>query len=223
MTEDTTIVSNCAPIPDFNSVRNFDEIKDKFVRSARAIMLEYDLVRDEHRWQITALELYLFHPNIWPDDSTDKKDAQLESGKWYARTDRFATQWRIDITAGTIAGKIHAGLLIGAIGNRDGSGNAVKTILHGESRLGDWNFSSKESPESRFVKERIHGRPIHNAPPYLRLEKRSQRSEGIVWIGKRKGLVRKSWLEDRFKNAPLRIAVYPSCADWTSSKLMTPI
>src|SRR5262249_39224622 len=154
-----------------------EEIRLRFIQSARSILLDHDLVRAEHRWQITALELYLFHPEVWPDDSTDSDDVQLERGRWYVYTDRFATQWRIDITAGsksgtTKAANIHASLLIAAIGKDDGSGIALNTILHGGSGKRNWNYSSPLSPERNLIRDTIHNCSVYSTPPNLRLERR---------------------------------------------------
>jgi hypothetical protein len=132
-------------IPDFSDLSNADdpikEIKGRFYKSAEKIMLGYDLVcRGQCPPQITALELYLFHPELWPDDSTDKdkEGVQLERGRWYVKTRGFRSQWRIDITAGIKAKGIYAGMLIAAVGKEDGCGNALYSIIHGTERKHEW-------------------------------------------------------------------------------------
>ena len=80
--------STMSVLPNFEGILGFEDIKSRFIQSARLIMLEHDLVRAEHRWQITALELYLFHPEVWPDDSTDL----LLIVRNYLRSGRLA--WR---------------------------------------------------------------------------------------------------------------------------------
>jgi hypothetical protein len=57
-----------AILPDFgrleyseNPDENFKVIQTEFIRSARSILLDYELAYEEHRWPITALELYFYH------------------------------------------------------------------------------------------------------------------------------------------------------------------
>jgi hypothetical protein len=61
-----------ATIPDFEHVRDFADIQTRFLKAARSIFFGHDLVYDhsDYRWQISALELYLYHPEVWPDPTT---------------------------------------------------------------------------------------------------------------------------------------------------------
>lgn len=87
-----------AILPDFgrleyseNLDENFKIIQAEFIRSARSILLGHELVYKEHRWPITALELYFYHPTFWPDETTHyyrfKQKQQLENGTWYVHRD----------------------------------------------------------------------------------------------------------------------------------------
>jgi hypothetical protein len=85
-----------AVLPDFgrleysvNPNENFQAIQSEFVRCARSILLHYELAYKEHRWPITAIELYFYHKTFWPDTTSHffqtafKQKQQLERGKWY--------------------------------------------------------------------------------------------------------------------------------------------
>lgn len=202
-------------IPNFVGISNFKDIQCRFIKSARSIMLEYDLVRSEHHWQITALELYLYEKNIWPDDTTHgikfKTNEQLESGNWYVHRSGKLARKRlgIDITAGSKYPEIHAGLLIGAIGNTDGSGRAVKSILGASS----WKYSDTEM---EFLKNIIHGKPIICDAPSLRLELRSAPEKSQLWLGPRKNLPRST--SDQFRNCCLRVATWQTSKDMMQLK-----
>jgi hypothetical protein len=88
-------------IPNFVGISDFKDIQCRFIKSARSIMLEYDLVRSEHHWQITALELYLYEKIVWPDDTTHgikfKTNEQLESGNWYVHRSGKLARKRLGI------------------------------------------------------------------------------------------------------------------------------
>lgn len=133
-----------AILPDFgrleyseNPYKNLQVIQTEFIRSARSILLDYELVYEKHRWPITALELYFYHSKFWPDETTHfyrfKQKQQLERGTWYVHhggKGRAPGRLGIDITAGCKNKEIAAGLLISAIGKRRASsGTAFKTII----------------------------------------------------------------------------------------------
>jgi hypothetical protein len=183
MIENVASASIVGLIPNFAIVQSFDDIQNRFIESGRSILLEHDLVRESDRWQITALELYLFHPELWPDDSTDrdKEGIQLQSGRWYVRKAGLRTQWRIDITAGIRAKTIYAGMLIAAVGKEDGSGNALNTIFHGDRRPRDWDYYADEE-----IIRKIHNSCVYEESSCLRLEKRPAPRLGNIFIGKRK-------------------------------------
>ena len=68
-------------VTNFLEVAGEDEIRERFI-GAGSLLLEYDLLCESRRLQITALGLYLFHPELWPDESTDRdrEGVQLEDG-----------------------------------------------------------------------------------------------------------------------------------------------
>jgi hypothetical protein len=205
-------------IPEFADDTTIEAIRARFINAARSIMLEYKLVRADYCWDVTALELYLYRSGIWPDESTHgfrfSTSEQLERGTWYLHRDGKLAPKRlgIDITAGSRDPEIHAGFLIAAIGENDGSGHAVKAVLRGHSNNGNWNYSEEEK---KLLTEDIHKRSIHAAHPNLRLVRRSVAREVSLWIGPRKNLGPK--ISERYKAACLRIAT------WQTSKVMKPL
>lgn len=220
MTECSSVI-----IPDFSNIdasTKEEEIKRRFYESAKDIMLCYDLIHGTNCSQITALELYLFHPQLWPDNSTDcdKQGVQLELGRWYIRRVGWSTQWRIDITAGVKTQSIYAGLLIAAVGNEDGSGNALNAILYGNERHPNgkrkWGYADKGE-----ILRSIHNSDIFSESSYLRLKRRVTPRLGTFLVGKRKNPPRS---KPHFVEAALRIAVDPPCGKWKSSNelQMTP-
>jgi len=75
------IAANDDVIPDFEGSADFADIQSRFIKAARVIMFDYDLVLDhlgERCMRITALELYL-HCKNWLDPNTDKHCEQLSS------------------------------------------------------------------------------------------------------------------------------------------------
>lgn len=202
---------------DYSDVRSAEEVKERFVLDARSLLLGYHLERGQHRWQITALELYLFHPVLWRDDSTHGKRFeschQLRSGTWYVHKEGGLPPRRlgIDITAGSPP-HIHCGLLIAAIGEWDGSGRAVKSIIRGRPDNGDWDYTSEEM---KLLKHGIHGSNVLDGP--LRLVPTASPRPDRLFHGPRKGL--RASLDNRFRSAFLRIA----SRNWSSSPGMVPL
>jgi hypothetical protein len=199
-------------VPDFRDVKTPEDVKERFYKSAKIIMQEYDLKRGDWCWQITALELYLFHREIWPDPTThgDKFKGvreQLKSGTWYVHRDGKLPPKRlgIDITAGDSDSELHAGLLVAAIGDLDGSGRAVRTIVRGDPHIGSWSYATEE----KTLVDNIHMTDIFSDAPNLRLERRSQPRSGNLWVGARKFDARlKSKTPDLYVSYPLRIATW---------------
>ena len=75
--------------PDFGGIQyskdylqNFEPIQMEFIASARSILLGHNLVYGEHCWQIKALELYLYHPDFWPDETTHFFNSKQRSSNW---------------------------------------------------------------------------------------------------------------------------------------------
>jgi hypothetical protein len=207
-----------AVIPEFADDLTIEAIRARFINAARSIMLEHKLVRADYCWDITALELYLYRSDIWPDESTHGfrfgTREQLERGTWYLHRDGKLPPKRlgIDITAGSHDPEIHVGFLIAAIGEKDGSGRAVKTVLRGHSDNGDWDYSDREK---KLLSNDIHKRNIRAGQPNLRLVRRSVAKEGSLWIGPRKNLG--PTISERYRTACLRIAT------WRTSSAMKPL
>jgi len=207
-------------IPDFCGVSGPDEIQRRFYSAARAIMLTHDLVRDGYKpWQITALELYLYEPNIWPDPSThgSKKNAgreQLLSGHWYVH--QRGHKWRapqrsgLDITCGSETAKIHAGLLIRAICAKDGPAIALQTIVRGGYQRRPPKGNVWKTDEHDFL-DSVNGKNVFLAP--LRLVSRGSVRNGPLWIGPRIFKSKSSKPPAPFGDCPLRVATWPMEGD----------
>lgn len=78
-------------IPDFRGVKTYDDMRSKFVASAKEIILNHHLEYGAMQWPITSLELYLKlnqAPSVWLDESTDGDEMQRTSGRWYIRQKR---------------------------------------------------------------------------------------------------------------------------------------
>src|SRR5450631_4379496 len=98
-------------IPNFERVKNIEDIKLEFAVSAKSIMLEHDLFYGDKTWRITALELYLFtsQTEAWRDPFTHREDEQRNTGTWYVHDNgsRSPNYSGIDITAGSKEGGIY--------------------------------------------------------------------------------------------------------------------
>jgi len=173
----------------FERAHNCQEIEAQFIRAARIIITEYEMVRSQHVWCIQALELYFDRHGVCEDGTVHGprfKEAgeQLRSCTWYVHRGGKLPPKRlgIDITAGSESKKIHAGLLIAALGEFDGSGRAVKAILRGVAKSDkDWRYNDDE----RNLLKRIHGEPVDSAVLSLRRRK-DKRDVSSLWIGPRK-------------------------------------
>ena len=177
-------------------------------------------------WQITALELYLYSA-YWRDPTTHGNkfgtSEQLESSTWYVHRDGNLPPKRlgIDITAGCKSPEIHAGLLIAAIDDSDGSGRALKAIIRGRGDNSDWVYSPTET---NLIKTVIHRGCIWSIPPKLRLERRSEPRPGSLWVGPRKfpkGMRDKT--PEPFLSCHLRIATWPTNKDWLGRSIVTQV
>jgi hypothetical protein len=196
-------------IPNFEEVKNFDDIAVHFAAAAKSIMLEHDLCFADNAWQITALELYLFteQSGVWRDPFTHGRSEQLNSGTWYVHDDgsRSPNYSGIDITAGSRHRGIYAGLLIRELDEHDGSARALQTIIRGKyvsKRKGNvWTSHEKGTILT------IHGGSILTSP--LRLVPRlAARPSEALWCGPRWGLNPKNADGKVFANAPLRLATW---------------
>jgi hypothetical protein len=172
-------------VPDFGRDLSGDEIQQLFIEAARSIILDHGLRRAEHRWDVTALELYLYREGKWEDPTTHCAREQLKTGTWYVHRDGKLPLKRlgVDISAGSPRPETYVGLLIAAIGNRSGSGCAMKTILRGDWRNGAWQYSEQEM---KLLLSEIHRKSISAGPPSLRLVRRPTPRQGPLWIGPRK-------------------------------------
>jgi hypothetical protein len=196
-------------IPDFEGVQDVEDVRVRFTAAARSVMLEHDLVHGDHIWQVTALELYLFtsQSEVWRDVFTHRQDEQLNSGSWYVHDNgsRPPNYSGIDITAGSRRSGIFAGLLIRELNQEDGSGKALQTIIRG-----NYSFTRKGnvwSSEEKSVLSSIHRGSVLSSP--LRLVPRSSERQNVsLWCGPRWGLNSKHPDNDRFVQAPLRIATW---------------
>jgi hypothetical protein len=229
MNQQTTTKMSKSTIPNFENVDRFEDIKGRFIDSAQSIMCSNELVYGEHRWQITALELYLFtNSEIWRDPYIHKNDEQRESGTWYVhqrgilKPNFRAPNWSgIDITCGSRTKDIYGGLLIRQISKKKGSATAMKAIVRGEfePRI---NKDKWTPSESKTIKNEIHKRKIDSDPPSLRLEPCTTKDESL-WIGPRIGLRKRDTDHKNpegvsFGNAPLRIATWQTTDNKSAMK-----
>lgn len=201
-------------VPDFGQIEysgnwdeNFQAIQREFIRCARSILLSHELTYKGQRWLITALELYLYHSDFWPDTTTHfyrfKQRQQLERGTWYIHRGGTPAPNRsgIDITAGCENKEIAAGLLIAALGERPGSATACKIIIRSET---GYSFRRNDtwSERDRSIIETINGRSIGQCA--LTLNGRESIRE--LWIGPRK--LGKEQRNTEFGRRHLRIATF---------------
>jgi hypothetical protein len=207
-------------LPNFEDVREFGDIQARFFEAARSIFFAHDLVYDDsdYRCQISALELYLYHPEVWPDPTTHgirfKSSEQLESGTWYIhrRGKPAPNRSGIDITAGSSSKNIFAGLLIAAIGERDGSATALKGVVRAGN---EYSFDRKDrwGEKEKDVLAKINGKRISDGP--LRLVSSPVPRKGTLWVGPRKGLSDK--IKEPFRDCHLRLAT------WQTGPRMKPL
>jgi hypothetical protein len=218
----TSTLNTAATLPKFESIQysedlnvNLELIQKEFIRCARSILLGHDLAREgheEHAWKINALELYFYHPEFWPDETThfyrfDKKQ-QLEWGTWYVHRDGDpAPNWSgIDITAGCKEKAIAAGLLIAALGERRGSATALKTIVRAGT---DYVFKRDDewSPTERANIQTSDTKKIDAGP--LKLRSLPGMRQVPLWIGPRKfGDKQRAKIKEPFRSSCLRIATF---------------
>lgn len=190
-------------IPDFCGADDIRSILERFIPSARKIMLEHRLVYGQHEWSITAVELYLWTGNAWCDPCTDKKPGQAKFGTWYVNRGRNPNHGRIDIAAGNESG-LFAGLLIRELDQKDGSAIALQKIIRGRfDKRNDYDRWTSEELEKIAS---IDGTGVTTGP--LKLVARESNSSDI-WIGPRifytKDSNKKAYLQ-----YPLRVATWPT-------------
>jgi hypothetical protein len=201
---------------DFSAIQNFKDLQVQFVNAAQSLMSEHDLMHANNRWQITAIELYLFtESEMWRDVYTHQNPVQLESGTWYVhQRGTHAPNWRapnwsgLDITCGSRPSTF-GGLLVRQLCKKKGSATATKAILRGGfyPRI----YSDRWSSQEKAIIENIHGKGIY-AGSDLTLVSCPKRTEPI-WIGPRIGLRKRDPDPTNpegisFRNAPLRVATW---------------
>lgn len=199
-------------LPVFSGVRNRVDIEQRFTAAARLLINCFQLrVEGREPFSITSLELYLkLHDqqDVWWDSSTDKDpcaDEQFNAGTWYVRQKKAQRRWRIDITAGSRAERIQAGILIrqldGLGGPQPGPAVALHSILRG--RFSDEPFSSNHLA----VLNQIHGKKIDGTDGSpLVLERREMPLKKSLAKGKRINLPKT--LSSSAKDALLRISLW---------------
>ena len=200
------------PLPDFvgalSSASPENEIKRRFALSARDIMEAYYLQYRGRCFSICALELYvrIYDSKIsWFDPYSDGADEQFNRGTWYVMQGRGPGYQRIDITAGSRADKIQAGLLIRGLDNRDGPALALQSLI------GRPQYSRKRwSDEEAGLICQIHGKRIDGTDgAELKLVQRSVRNTHEFYVAPRIGLrqpkVNASENHSYWAAAPLRI------------------
>jgi hypothetical protein len=175
-----------------------EEIKRRFVESARKIMFGYKLVFDQFGTReeyITQVELYLYCDQ-WRDENTDRDSEQLKRETWYVTPDIG----RIDITAGCMCENIYCGLLIRQIqGEREGPAIALRRIVCGEQKVNYWRWNSHEYG----IVAQIRGQNVFNDGPLRLRQLPNSNLNRDIWIGPRVG-VKKG--EDCFRQAEFRVA-----------------
>ncbi|MBX3521210.1 MAG: hypothetical protein KF835_14455 [Xanthobacteraceae bacterium] len=199
-------------LPIFRGVKDTVEIEKRFATAAKLLINCFQL-RCEGRepFSITSLELYLkLHDkrDIWWDPSTDKgpsADEQFNAGTWYVRQKKAQRRWRIDITAGSRAERIQAGILIrqldGLGGPQPGPAVALHSILRG--RFSDEPFDSSHLA----MLNQIHGKKIDgtNGSPLI-LERRKNSLDRSVAKGKRINIPKA--LGSSTRDALLRVSLW---------------
>lgn len=194
-------------LPDFRGVSSQEDIEDRFYASAKMIMQSYKLVRQGSCWDISALELYLYHPAIWCDPSTHatrfSNDQQLDWGTWYVHRNTSPAPNRsgLDITAGFPSERISAGLLVAALGEKDGSATALKAIVRFDRPYSFVRRDRWSADEKKTLCE-INHESIEVG--ILRLCERETAQETPLFIGPRKRLGKS--VPEKFRNAHLRMA-----------------
>ncbi len=191
-------------IPNFVDVSSPKEIQRRFFESAKTIMLGHRIARGDHRWEITALELYLSTASdVWRDETTHQTEEQLSSGNWYVHHYRNGNwhppNWSgIDITAGWKGN--YAGLLVGQICGKGGSATAFKSVVR--SDFMPWIANDTWNAKEREIIKSINGAHIFSPvdTDQLTLVAGAQK-EIPLWVGHRKGLKGK-----RYEKALLRIS-----------------
>lgn len=196
-------------IPDFENVKNLAAIEDRFESSARAIMLDHELVFHDKAFNITSLELYLKLHNqktIWYDPATDD-DAieQYNSGTWYIMQKKGPAYCRIDITAGNKINEVQAGLLIRELDGFRGPSKALQGIVRGNFGRHSW------TNEERTLIDSIHGKRIDggDGSPLI-LRRRTQSLMLPLGKGKRINLPKNkygSFEGHSTRDANLRVAI----------------
>ncbi len=192
-------------LPDFSRASSFDEMRDSYYRAAKTLITEYQILFNERRWPIEAIELYVYHPIHWRDCTTHGvrywADEQLDRGTWYVHRKGTPSPDRcgIDITAGSKEAGIFCGLLIAGIGDTKGSSSALKRMIRSDSN----NFDdSRWSDEERKLLDEVNAKSIDKGK--LRLERYPSSRSTPLYLCERR--LSAPHIPAPFKNEPLRIA-----------------
>lgn len=207
------------PLPDFTGVASFIDIQKRFFVAAEKILRGYCLARGDQRWPITSLELYLYTASdVWRDPYTHKHKEQLKRGTWYVHRHprcldaveppkRFRATRRsgLDITCGSKAEGIFAGILIRQTCGSVGSGAAFIRTMRPGPKLKLERWSEREKAEICD----IDGADVTVGA--LKLLRSDGPPIDELWIGPRGGLKAKGVASlvqnnSRFLEAELRIA-----------------
>lgn len=157
------------------------------------------IVRGSQRWSFTFTTRWY---GVTKVQTATSMVSSLNQGD--VRRSRWASQWRIDITAGVKRQSIYAGMLVAAIGSEDGSGNALNTILHGNSSPRSWRYRSDSD-----ALQAINNSSVFSLSSPVRLEKCPLRTAATLLYGRRKN-------PRFFKEAVLRVSVDPPSGGWKS-------
>lgn len=202
----------------FKGVRNFEEVKARFIDFARLIMCSHRLVRGDDSWTITALELYLCTgktSEVWRDIYTHGHPEQLESGTWYVHDGgaRAPTYSGIDITCGSKQDGIYGGLLVRELSKERRW--IFQRIVRGNRPSFPRKGNVWLAEEKELIRTKIHKCGISTG--LLRLVP-TEEWKTQLYIGPRIGLRAQTGLpvENSFRFAPLRIATWQTLTNKTS-------
>lgn len=167
---------------DFSHCNNKKEVLQHSEDVAEELINNWKIVSPKGERRFLGLEFYLYIQGVFPDDATHCHDSQLDSGTFYFHTRSKHPQWSppifnrhgIDITCGNRKRGIYGGILLrhlGGVGNRDGSGYALRSLIRGDEGFKKIARGSEESgwsgSEDIFFREMnrksIFGHKLHLA------------------------------------------------------------
>ncbi len=150
----------------FAHCRKKEDVLSQSAVIAKELIQNWKIVSPAGERRFLGLEFYLFIPEIFEDDATHTREEQLELGTFYFHTKSKAgwtppifNRHGVDITCGYDYGDeqrdIYGGILLrhlSGVGNRDGSGLALRSLVRG-----DRGFESikRGSAESRWSEGEI--------------------------------------------------------------------